>query len=122
VARLNEVVEHQVVFLRSGESKILRTLLQRVDLTDTALRLTLDLAPLFEPMGVSGAGSYVFEVAVRIAQCQHGKKLVVQGTSKTNDPDRTLVGALIQAHQWNEVLKEPEITGFNNPVNACLVL
>ena len=24
-----------------------------------------------------------------------------------------MVDALIQAHRWNEVLKEPEITGFN---------
>ncbi|MDP6374550.1 MAG: recombinase family protein [Pseudomonadales bacterium] len=114
IARLNTLIEKHTNLLQTGEYKNLRSLLARVELTDTALRITLNLDALFKPLGVTGTGSYVFEVSVRIKQCQHGKKLVVYGTNRANHLDPTLVSALTEAYRWHEMLKEPDVATFND--------
>ncbi|MEQ8992755.1 MAG: recombinase family protein [Pseudomonadales bacterium] len=90
----------------------IRDILDRVDLTDTALRLTLNLNALLQSAGWRGPRQHTFAVTVAITRCQHGKKVVLQAASRPREPDSRLVAALAQAHQWHEALLDSEVGGF----------
>lgn len=116
VTRLNETLEELQRQLRDDKSQsaCLRSLVKRIDLSDQAITMTVLLAPLYAPAGVSNHPEREIQIGVpiRIVRCQHGKKLVFEGLQRRRDPDEKLVDALIHAHQWHDALDAPDVRSF----------
>jgi len=93
--------------------KRLKALLKRVEITESTLRVTVNLSTIFEQP--SDATSHpTFELPIRIARCQNGKKVVLAGKAQTKEPDPKLVAALVQAHQWHRALSDPDTLSFKD--------
>jgi DNA invertase Pin-like site-specific DNA recombinase len=66
--------------------EVLRAWLRRVDLTESTLRLTIGLGAVLGPLA-GARSSQEFEVPIRVARCQHGKRVILEGpTDPRRDP------------------------------------
>lgn len=121
IEQLNEMLHLQQSRLKNPktQSTSFRGLVQRIDLAERTLSLSITLKSLFNEVGVDHVSDAIIQVKfpVRIARCQHGKKLVLEGEQKHKEPDKRLVHAINNAHQWNEALQAPDIRGFSTLAN-----